>query len=105
MPGRYWLLKTLRVEHEIAHSDLTVLPKKKMRPYEDLPQKTETIRRSRDYGKGAVITPKELLPYHGHQAGGKLQPKPANALDFENYEGGSRKHSLRPHCAAARKVG
>jgi hypothetical protein len=62
-PAGIGFKKTIRVDHEIAHFDLTTMPKKKIRPYEDLPLKTETIRRSRDHDKGAVITPKELLPF------------------------------------------
>jgi hypothetical protein len=54
MPGRHWFFKTLRVDHEIAHFDLTTMPKTKIRHYEDLPKKIETIPRSRDHDKGAV---------------------------------------------------
>jgi hypothetical protein len=48
MPGRHWLLKTLGIDHEIAHSDLTTVPKKKMKYYENLPLQNETIFRLHD---------------------------------------------------------
>jgi hypothetical protein len=35
--GRHWFFKALRVDHEIAHFDLTATPKTKMKYYEDLP--------------------------------------------------------------------
>jgi hypothetical protein len=34
MPGRHWLLKTLRIDHEIAYSHLTTVPMKKMKHHE-----------------------------------------------------------------------
>jgi hypothetical protein len=55
MPGRNWLLKTLRVDHQIAHSDLTAIPKKKMKHYKYLPLQIEMIPRFHDHDKGAVI--------------------------------------------------
>jgi hypothetical protein len=54
MPGRHWLLKTLRIDHRIAHSDLTTAPKRKMKRDEVLPLQMETILRLQDHDKGAV---------------------------------------------------
>jgi hypothetical protein len=39
VPGKHWSFKTLRVDHEIAHFDLTTTPKTKMKHDEDLPFK------------------------------------------------------------------
>jgi hypothetical protein len=54
MPGRHWLLKTLGIDHEIAHSDLMTVSRKKMNQFEDLPLQIETILRLHDHDKGAV---------------------------------------------------
>jgi hypothetical protein len=51
MHGGHWPLKTLRVDHEIAHSDLTAVPKKQMKHYDDLPLQIETIIRLHDHDR------------------------------------------------------
>jgi hypothetical protein len=65
MPGRNWFFKTLSVDHEIAHFDLTLMPKTKMKHYEDLPFKIETIPHFHDHDKGAVIWLCEFPPFGG----------------------------------------
>jgi hypothetical protein len=94
----YWLLKTPRADHQIVHSGLTTMPKKKMKHYEDLSLNIETIPRSRDHEKGAD---------NGHKASGKFQPKPADtvqALALRNSDDGPRRRSTLPHGAFDRKA-
>jgi hypothetical protein len=67
MPGRHWLLRTLSVDHQIARFDLTAVPKKKMKHYEDSPLQIETIIRRHDHEKGAGI--EVLAPLCDHDEG------------------------------------
>jgi hypothetical protein len=59
-PAGIGFKKTLRIDPEIAHFDLPTMPKKKMRHYEDLPSKIETIPHSHGHDKGAVCVPHAL---------------------------------------------